>query len=203
MIQVITHTDTIPGETAIWEQLLDEGADSILLRKPGLQEADYEQLLLQVHPAYYNRLMISGHASLCRRYGLQGVHFGEAARASIPPEQMLSYLQENWLLSTSIHSVDTLLLASRGWDLLLLSPVFDSISKKGYLSAFDESFRLDKDGFEGTVLALGGVNNTTAAKAKEMLFDGIALLGAIWDRPENAVTEFCNIRDTWYNHSIS
>lgn len=197
MIQIITHIGNIPDETKIWEQLLDEGADSILLRKPGWLEADYEQLLLQADPGCYPRLMIADHATLCERYGLQGLHFREAARGNITGEQLNSYLQKGWLLSTSIHSVDTLHVASNGWNQLLLGPVFDSISKKGYLATFDETFRLNKDGFEGNVLALGGINDTTAGKARDMQFDGIALLGAIWENPERAVSGFRNIRDIW------
>lgn len=197
MIQIITHTQNIPGETVIWQQLLEEGADSILVRKPGWQEADYEQLLSQADPICYPRLMIAEHAVLCERYGLQGLHFGEAARGNITEEDICRYQQMGWSLSTSIHSAETLQVASNNWSNLLLSPVFDSISKKGYTAAFDESFRLDKDGFTGNVLALGGVNDTTAGKARSMLFDGIALLGALWEKPEKAVEEFCRIRDTW------
>lgn len=197
MIQVITHPGYIPDETKIWEKLLTEGADSILLRKPGWLEADYLSLLSRADPACYSKLMIADHATLCERYELQGLHFREAARANITAEQLNSYQQKGWLLSTSIHSVDTLHVASNDWDQLLLSPVFNSISKKGYLSSFRENFRLNKDGFEGNVLALGGINNSTAGKAREMQFDGIAVLGAIWENPENAVSRFCLIRDTW------
>jgi thiamine-phosphate pyrophosphorylase len=197
MIQVITHTSIIPNETKIWEQLLNEGADSILLRKPGWLEADYESLLLQANSDCYPKLMIAGYAGLCERYKLQGLHFGEAARDNVNKELLNSYQQKGWLLSTSIHSADTLHLVSNNWSQLLLSPVFDSISKQGYLSAFNEDFRLDKDGFEGKVLALGGINEQTVRKAHDMQFDGIALLGAIWENPEQSVHHFCLIRDTW------
>ena len=197
MIQIITHTSYIPDETIIWEQLLNEGADSILLRKPGWLEADYELLLLQADPDCYPKLMIADHASLCERYSLQGLHLGESARGNISGEQLNSYQQKGWLLSTSIHSVDTLRVVSNDWSQLLLSPVFDSISKKGYRAAFNENFRLNKNGFEGNVLALGGINDITAGKARDMQFDGIALLGAIWENPEKAVSAFCNIRNIW------
>jgi thiamine-phosphate pyrophosphorylase len=197
MIQVITHTSYIPDETKIWEQLLNEGADSILLRKPGWPEADYASLLSQADPCCYPKLMIADHAALCEHYGLQGLHFGEAARGNISGEQLHNYQQKGWLLSSSIHSVDILKTISDSWNQLLLSPVFDSISKKGYRSAFSENFRLNKDGFKGNVLALGGINDISAGKARDMQFDGIALLGAVWENPERAVTEFCHIRNNW------
>ena len=203
MIQIITHGSYIPDETKIWEQLLNEGADSILLRKPGWLEADYASLLSGADPACYSKLMIADHATLCERYGLQGLHFGEATRANITGEQLNKWQQKGWLLSTSIHSVDTLHVASNNWNQLLLSPVFDSISKQGYRAAFEESFRLNKDRFKGNVLALGGINYITAGKARDMQFDGIALLGAIWGNPENALSEFCRIRDIWRKNKHS
>jgi thiamine-phosphate pyrophosphorylase len=197
MIQIITHTQNIPGEAMIWQQLLDEGADSILVRKPGWLEADYEVLLSQADPVCYPKLMIAALPSLCERYGLQGLHFGEAARSDITAADMRYYQQKGWTLSTSIHSAETLQVASNNWHNLLLSPVFDSISKAGYPAAFDAGFKLNKNGFKGHVLALGGVNDITASKARDMQFDGIALLGAIWEKPENAVSAFCRIRDSW------
>lgn len=196
MIQIITHPGHIPDETTIWKQLLNEGADSILLRKPGWPAEDYEALLLQTDPVCYPKLIIADHAVLCGRYGLQGVHFGEHARAG-------ANVKKQQFLSSSIHSVDTLHTISNDWDQLLLSPVFDSISKKGYRAAFDENFRLGKNGFKGTVLALGGINANTAGKARDMLFDGIALLGAIWEDPKKAVSEYSNISNIWRKKQLT
>lgn len=183
-------------------ELLNEGADSILLRKPGRQEEEYEQLLLDTDPDYYNRIMIAEHPALCERYNLQGIHFGEAARGRLTKEIIAGYRQKDWLLSTSIHSADTLQLASNDWDQLLLSPVFDSISKAGYKAVMDNNFRLDKNGYTGHVLALGGINHLTTGYARIMLFDGIALLGAIWEEPSRSVRNFCRIRDIWKRHLL-
>ena len=203
MIQIITHSTYLPGETTYWQQLLREGADSILVRKPGWPESDYEQLLQDADPSCYNKLMIAGHPSLCEKYGLQGVHFGEAARGLISGDQIVTYRQHGWRLSTSIHAAETLLIASDNWDQLLLAPVFESISKPGHNGPFKEGFRLSKDGYHGQVLALGGIDHTTAAKARNMQFDGIALLGAIWQEPIAAVSNFCRIRDIWRTNALT
>lgn len=197
MIQIITHSTFLPEETSYWQLLLAEGADSILVRKPGWSETDYEQLLREADPSCYSKLMISGHPALCEKYGLQGVHFSESGRALITGEQITGYRQRGWRLSTSIHAAETLQVASDDWDQLLLAPVFDSISKPGHNSTFREGFRLFKDGYNGQVLALGGIDHTTAAKARNMQFDGIALLGAIWQEPAIAVSNFRRIRDIW------
>lgn len=202
MIQIITHSTILPEETIYWQQLIAEGADSILVRKPGWPETDYEQLLQEADPSCYNKLMISGHPVLCEKYGLQGVHFTEAGRGLLTGEEIISYRQKGWRLSTSIHDAQTLQIASDNWDQLLLAPVFDSISKPGHGSAFKEGFRLYKDGYNGQVLALGGIDHTTAAKARNMQFDGIALLGAIWQEPTAAISNFRRIRDIWRTDAL-
>lgn len=203
LIQIITHTGKVNNEPTLWLQLLQEGASNILVRKPGWDEADYEMLLLGANPSCYPYLIIADHPRLCERYGLMGVHFGEAIRGNVTHEELQQYQQNGWLLSTSIHSVQTLPVVSNIWGQLLLSPVFDSISKAGYKAAFDKDFRLYKDGYAGNVLALGGIDQHTANKARHMQFDGIALHGAIWQQPERAVRTFINIRDAWSDNSFS
>lgn len=160
-------------------------------------------LLLGANPSCYPSLIIADHPTLCERYGLMGVHFGEAARGTVTQEDLLSYQQKGWLLSTSIHSAQTLHIVSNIWHQLLLSPVFDSISKAGYMAAFDKNFRLEKDGYTGSVLALGGIDQHNADKARHMQFDGIALHGAIWQQPEHALRNFIRIRDAWSRNSFS
>lgn len=203
MIQIITHTGKINHEPALWLQLLQAGADSILVRKPGWQEADYEMLLLDTNPSCYPHLIIADHPGLCERYGLSGIHFGEAIRGAISQEELQRYQQSGCLLSTSVHSIHTLPVVSNVWNQLLLSPVFDSISKAGYMAAFDTNFRLEKDGYKGNVIALGGINQQTADKARHMRFDGIALHGAIWQHPDRALRTFISIRDAWSGNSFS
>jgi thiamine-phosphate pyrophosphorylase len=203
LIQIITHTGKINHEPTLWLQLLQAGADSILVRKPGWQESDYEMLLLDTNPSCYPYLIIADHPVLCERYGLLGIHFGEAIRGSISQEELQRFQQLGCILSTSIHSIHTLQVVSNVWNQLLLSPVFDSISKAGYKAAFDTNFRLEKDGYKGNVIALGGINQQTADKARNMHFDGIALHGAIWQHPEHAVRTFISIRDAWSGNSFS
>lgn len=165
--------------------------------------ADYEMLLLQADPACYPKLMIAEYPLLCERYGLLGLHLSEAMRGAVLPAQLAGYRQQGWQLSTSIHSAETLQLASNTWTQLFLGPVFNSISKPGYNGTMDTDFRLDKNGYHGEVLALGGIDHITAGLARRMRFDGIALLGAIWQKPEKAVRNFCRIRDLWKGTSLT
>lgn len=199
MLIVITHPEHLPGEALIWQQLLSAGADAILLRKPGWEEDDYEQALEQTDPACYPQLLIAGHWRLQARYGLMGVHFSESLRNGTTPQLLEVQRRQGCLLSTGIHTASVLPAMAMQWDLLLLSPVFDSISKPGYKGQVSTGFHLQQDTRSGAarVLALGGVDQSNAGLAKTMGFDGIALLGAIWKDPDKAVATFCEIRNSW------
>ncbi|ACU58120.1 thiamine phosphate synthase [Chitinophaga pinensis] len=199
MIQIITPPAWLPEETLYWQQLLDEGADSILLRKPGWSAADYEQLLLAADASCYSKLMIAGHPALCEKYGLQGIHFSENAGSLLTAADIATYRQQGWLLSTSVHTTAALQTADVHWGQQLLAPIFDSISKPGHNSLFREDFKLSKGAYQGKVLALGGIDHNTAIKARNMQFDGIALLGAIWQQPATAISRFRHIRKLWHN----
>jgi thiamine-phosphate pyrophosphorylase len=196
MLLIITHPAHLPGETLIWQQLLNAGADAVLLRKPGWQEDDYVQALEQTDPACYQQIIIAKHWPLYQRFGLLGVHYSESVRNSTSKNLLDTQRQSGCLLSTGIHNTDPSSLGDQ-WDLLLMSPVFDSISKPGYQGQFNTGFQLQKNGNRAHVLALGGIDHTNAALARQMGFDGIALLGAVWKAPGKAVEHFHYIKSIW------
>jgi thiamine-phosphate pyrophosphorylase len=88
-------------------------------------------------------------------------------------------------LSRSCHSIEELTDGQR-YDYLFLSPIFDSISKKGYRSAFSPE-QLTKAGKEGVinekVIALGGITPEKKTAIKDWNFGGIAVLGFLWQEP--------------------
>ena len=72
-------------------------------------------------------------------------------------------------------------------DYVFLSPIFDSISKKGYKSAF--SFRelkkcFDNKVFDNNVVALGGVTIRNISTLEQIGFSSCALLSELWQLPK-------------------
>ena len=64
-----------------------------------------------------------------------------------------------------------------------LSPIFDSISKRGYRSAFsaDDIAAAHKVGLiDERVMALGGITFDKITEIKEMGFGGAMILGDAW-----------------------
>lgn len=70
-------------------------------------------------------------------------------------------------------------------DYIFLSPVFDSISKSGYSSAFTHE-QLAEAALRGIidhrVFALGGVTPDKYSFLQRYHFGGAAMLGAIWNK---------------------
>ena len=86
-------------------------------------------------------------------------------------------------LSYSCHSLSEVELRKPKMDYVFLSPIFDSISKRGYRSKFSLS-ELQKAGAEGIidsrVVALGGITKDKLPLLQSLHFGGAAMLGAIW-----------------------
>ena len=164
----ITLPYAIENEGSRIARLLDTGFNYVHLRKPGWTLDQMATLIDEVPPCYRNRLRIHDHHSLAREYGLAGVHVNSRNRA-VPVD---------YPYTVSCHSIAKLGEYSRA-DYVFLSPVFDSISKKGYKAAFN--LHELQPLIEGhRVVALGGVTPDKIFLLQEIGFYGAAMLGAAW-----------------------
>ncbi|MCW3462532.1 thiamine phosphate synthase [Chitinophaga nivalis] len=190
MIWIITAATAVKEEGTIITHLLEAGADRVLLRKPGWDASQYSQLVTQISPAFYHRLIIRDQVDVCHQYGLAGIHWSGAARQQVTPAQVSPQLQH----STGIHDTADIPLLGPHFSTLLLSPVFNSISKPDYKGQHAQT--LTNKG-PHQVLALGGVDAHNIRQIKQWQFDGAAILGAIWQEPAQAVEHYYRIQELW------
>lgn len=182
---VITAPGEVKDEAARCNLLFAAGLDALHLRKPGASAEAYEAFICAIDPAFRPRVVIHDHYELAERYGLGGIHLraGRAADAAAWPHERVSI---------SCHSVEEIQALPFRPAYCFLSPVFDSISKPGYTAAFP---RLPEVGGLGTpVVALGGITPERVAACREAGFAGVAALGYIWEKPEEAVGRFRRLR---------
>ena len=177
MIIVITRPDFFGGEAEKIAQLLQSGrADLVHIRKPRASQSEVEQLLFSIPTELYSRLVLHDHHSLAIKYGLRGVHLN--SRNPEPPA--------GWsgAVSISCHTLSELSECRRKpYAYMSLSPVFDSISKRGYRSAFsaDDIAAARSQGLiDERVMALGGITFDKITEIKEMGFGGSMILGDAW-----------------------
>lgn len=177
---VITSPETIADEAELIETLFSNGLDILHLRKPQWSEGQCECLLDRLSAR--NAIVVHDHHELCAKYGLRGVHLNR--RNPIVGVDR-KYVRRALTVSASCHSIEEVEKRKQGLDYLFLSPVFDSISKKGYNSAFSMT-ELEKASEKGIidekVMALGGVTLEVLPLLRSLRFGGAAFLGDVWCR---------------------
>ena len=100
------------------------------------------------------------------------------------------------MLSVSCHSLEELSAHKAKFDYLFLSPIFDSISKKGYSGRFTREQLLearDNGLIDKKIIALGGITAGNIPIIRELGFGGGAVLGSVWFSP-SPVTSFEELR---------
>lgn len=81
--------------------------------------------------------------------------------------------------------MDELKAEKKNFNYVFLSPIFDSISKSNYTSAFDMEVLKQASAhgiIDKRVMALGGITTENMAVAKELGFGGVVVLGDLWNR---------------------
>lgn len=174
-IIIITLPEFFSWEAFFINKFFSEGLETLHLRKPGAQLSDYETLIKQIEPQFYNRIVLHDCFSLAEKYGLKGVHLN--SRNPQPPENF------SGTVSKSLHSIEEVIREKDNFDYVSLSPIFDSVSKKGYNSKFtlEELKNLKNQGvIDEKVYALGGVTRESLPLVKNLGFGGAMILGAAW-----------------------
>ena len=180
---VITMPDFIENEANYINQLFEAGLDLLHLRKPDSCIADCERLLQGINPKWYPGIVVHDHFSLCGKYHLHGIHLNRRNH------QVPDGFQGS--LSRSCHSFKEVIETQKEgvFSYVFLSPIFDSISKKGYKHNFTNK-DLEDAGNNGIinekVIALGGVIPQFIPQLRAWNFGGAAFLGDIWNRREDA-----------------
>lgn len=183
---VITSPDFIPGEATLICRLFDFGLDTLHLRKPGSAVEDCARLLDSLPSVLLPRIVIHDHFNLCRDYGLGGVHLNRRNPVAPP---FVHAADGHPTVSASCHSIAEAAGRKMTADYVFLSPIFDSISKLGYQSAYtDEMLRAAAtDGvIDSRVVALGGVTIDRIPHLREWHFGGAAFLGDVWQHAGTA-----------------
>ena len=168
---IISEPGFFSGEAEALRRLLDGLECRVHLRKPGSAEEDMRRLVESLPEELRPRLTLQDHLQLAPEYGVGGVH----------PTSRFPEIPPCWrgLVSRSCHSLDEVA-ACQDADYLFLSPIFDSISKSGYRSAFTDAQLRSASEIDGHVYALGGVRPENFPLLKEYGFGGAALLGHVW-----------------------
>lgn len=181
-IIAITPPHAIDDEVVVIRRLFAKGVDILHLRKhqSEFDEVDVIDYLREILSALTveecSKIIIHDFPQLYYEFSLKGIHINK--NITNLPEKYSGFK------TRSCHSFEEIQKYKDDYDYLFLSPIFDSISKRGYKSAFTHEL-LQKASLEGLidekVIALGGVTFDKITYLQKLNFGGVAMIGGIYD----------------------
>lgn len=187
---VISPENEDSREQSVLAQLFGAGLTSYHLRKPTWSRDQLAAWLRSLPAEFHSRIVLHSHHELAAEFAVGGVHNAPTATPFAP------------LRSHAVHSLVELggLLDARAR--LVFSPVFPSFSKPGYGPAFDrdELSMLLALPRRAEVIALGGIDASRIQACRELGFDGVAVLGAVWQAAD-PVRAFAELQNALHAHA--
>ncbi|MEI6865638.1 thiamine phosphate synthase [Flavicella sp.] len=179
MIVLIAPETDIPNEIEILIQLFQEGLQYYHLRKPNKNYQEHCDYLNQIDEKYHDKIVVHYFHELINNFNLKGIHFQEQKRRDCLDTPSDYFVKLNNMfgktISSSFHEPEELEKSTFEFDYHLLSPVFSSISKKGYKGRGFDVNSIDK-----TIIGLGGATTANLSKFQELGYKGVGVLGGVW-----------------------
>lgn len=177
-MKLIAITPELPHkhETEFITSILDAGFDYVHVRKPGHTLPQLREYLTAIPQQYHCRLKLHSHFQLACEFGIAGLHLNQ--RFSTIPQGV----PEGLKLSRSCHAA-TELTDLEKYEYVFLSPIFDSISKRGYSSKFSQGNLIEifkQPGTSNKIIALGGIMPSHLVQLSRLGFAGAAFLGFLF-----------------------
>ncbi|MFP6899750.1 MAG: thiamine phosphate synthase [Opitutales bacterium] len=176
---VISSPNQKDQEVSLIQDLFDAGLWRLHLRKPNWSADQMRSLLSSLAEDYLSRIVVHRRRELMEEFPLAGYHL--SSTETYPTEKLPGSL------SRSFHDLDPLENFREQLDYAFLGPIFDSVSKQGYASAFEPSElrsffrkRRQRSGPHPMTFALGGIIPDRVRVCLGLGFDGVAALGGVW-----------------------
>jgi thiamine-phosphate pyrophosphorylase len=180
MIIVITPEEFVQNETDIINELFQEGLDLLHIRKPFISSEEMTDFIQKVDAKFHCQLVLHSHYDLAKKFNISRLHFREIDRQN---GLYTSFADKT--ISTSVHDIEAFNKLTNEWEYAFISPVFPSISKKGYgenSNILNEIKR--RQNSDVKLITLGGINENNINEVFSNRVDGVALLGVIWESDE-------------------
>jgi thiamine-phosphate pyrophosphorylase len=175
-IIAITSPKVTDADEYIIKGLVNRGIDVVHFRKPDSGIEECRSLLLKLTSGERSKIVVHDYPSLYEEFSLLGIHVNKNV-TSLPEGY-------SGLKTRSCHSFEEVEMYKDDYDYLFLSPIFNSISKQGYMSSFSDAelLQASREGvIDRKVIALGGVTFDKIPYLKDLNFGGVAMIGAIYN----------------------
>ncbi|WP_443946884.1 thiamine phosphate synthase [Pedobacter sp. AW1-32] len=201
MLIVVSNAEGLPAEIKFLNDLFDAGLPLFHLRKPGLNEKELISLIADVDPQHRSKVVLHQFHHLAIDFGMNRLHFPERMCMQTDKKCLYILKKSGNILSTSVHSVQAFAQLDPVFDYCLVGPVFDSISKTGYLANCSWKNKKETETIFAqskiNPIAIGGINHQNISQLKTLGFRGAAVLGAIWAKPAQCVPHYTELYKLW------
>lgn len=146
------------------------------IRKPSFSLQEMREYLAFFPNDIRQKLSLHDYHSLALELGIGGIHINKRN-----PILKKEYFGKR--ISVSCHSIDQVKEWEEKANYIFLSPIFDSISKKGYKSTFSPNELkncFNKKILNDKVVALGGITKENIKELEIIGFSSCALLSDLW-----------------------
>ena len=181
-IVVLSAPHLLEDEAQIITELFEAGLQHFHLRKTESTEEEAYKLIEKIPRKHYNKLVWHISTPYSPPDCIKKLHTSKPTNFAL-----------NRWHSIGIHNKSDLNWVPKNAKYVFCSPIFDSISKAGYkgnakwLAPFKSKHKL---------FALGGVTNENISQLLEQpQWKGAALLGHIWEKPQEAVKRFNKLQE--------
>lgn len=196
MIVLIAPETDIDNELQILNQLFEAGLEYYHMRKPEKSYDEHCAYLNQIDSKYHSRIVVHFYHELVNEFNLKGIHFQEQKRIDHidnPGQYFKPLNMYGRTISSSFHDPAVIATCDFEFDYHLLSPVFSSISKKGYEGKGFNVQHIDK-----RIIGMGGVTKNNLLEIEELGYVGVGVLGGIW-KSSTPVEDFKMMKDYYLN----
>ena len=195
MILLISPEQTSDSEIETLHTLFEAGLDCFHLRKPDTSLDTHKAYLKAIDPAYHDRIVTHNfHKGLVEHYKIKGFHLEEARWRALGDRleaYVNGYRTSGFTVSSSYHEPEDLAAQAVDFDYTLLSPVFSAISKSDMPGRGFDVRHIPK-----FVVGMGGIQTSTISAALELGFQGVGVLGGVWNAPD-PVAAFREMKDAF------
>jgi len=189
---VVTPEKDIAEEPALIKALFEAGLTILHVRKPDFSSQELISLFKAIPQEFHPKIVIHNNYELLNNFNLKGAHLPEKNRKGGD----ISWIKN--IVSTSFHRLEDIRAEKINFEYVFFSPVFQSISKKGYgpsveIKVLNEFLHTKGTQIPFPIVALGGITDKTILQAKDMGFNGAACIGYIWEG-SNPVERFIKLQ---------
>ncbi|MEK9772345.1 MAG: thiamine phosphate synthase [Opitutae bacterium] len=178
---LISGVNIRDSEHSVISDLFEAGLQRFHLRKPDSRPIEVSKLLGRIPEVYHPKIVMHRFPELLKDFNLGGYHHFSGEKL----------IDCQGIRSRSLHRLEELRDIEEPLDYCFFGPVYESISKKGYLPKVSLPelggvlYNLKKaKTTKPLIYALGGIRRRKIPELFNLGFDGVTLLGSIWGKKD-------------------